>query len=80
MREGRRQHRPIYGKFYLRRQEAGFDDEGGGRQSVDERGRDGLHSPSARKNKFQITRAPAPLCVNGLVLVLRVQRENNKIT
>ena len=29
----------------LRRQEAGFDDEGGGRLAVDGRGRDGLNSP-----------------------------------
>ena len=29
----------------LRRQEAGFDDEGGGRLVVDGRGRDGLNSP-----------------------------------
>ena len=29
----------------LRRQEAGFDDEGGRRLSVDRRGRDGLNSP-----------------------------------
>ena len=29
----------------LRRQEAGFDDEGGGRLSVDGRGREGLNSP-----------------------------------
>ena len=29
----------------LRRQEAGFDDEGGGRLAVGGRGRDGLNSP-----------------------------------
>ena len=47
---GRRHHEPRYGAVSvawrgLRRQEAGFDDEGGGRLAVDERGRDGLNSP-----------------------------------
>ena len=34
-----------FGWRELRRQETGFDDEGGGRLSVDGRGRDGLNSP-----------------------------------
>ena len=46
VRGGRRPHRPNL--QLLRRQEAGFDDEGGGGQSVDERGRDGLNLPCAR--------------------------------
>ena len=36
-----------------RRQEAGFDDNAGGKSSVDERGRDGLNSPCARILFFQ---------------------------
>ena len=39
VRGGRRHYTPNYGTVYLRRQEAGFDDEGLGRQGVDERGR-----------------------------------------
>ena len=40
----------------LRRQEAGFDDEGGGRLSVDGRGRSGLNSP--RTTIFVFRSAP----------------------
>ena len=43
---GGRQHgEPNYIEaVFLRRQGAGFDDEGGGRLDVDEHGRDGLNS------------------------------------
>ena len=41
----------------LRRQEAEFGDEGGGRLSVDGRGRDGLNSPQTRTFVFQISTA-----------------------
>ena len=40
VRGGRRHHRPNCGTVQLRRQEAGFDYEGRGRQNVDQRGRD----------------------------------------
>ena len=59
VRGGRRHHKPNHGTVYLRLQEAGFDDEGGGRESVRERGRDGLNSPRARISVFQIRTASA---------------------
>ena len=43
----------------LRRYEAGYEDEGGARQSVDELGRDGLNSPCARIFVYQIRTASA---------------------
>ena len=50
VREGRRHHEPHYEAVSvawreLRWQESRFDDEGGKRLRVDERGRDGLNSP-----------------------------------
>ena len=53
---GRRNNRPNYGSL-MRREEGGFGDEGGGRQNVDERGRDGLNSPCARILAFKIRTA-----------------------
>ena len=45
MRGGRRHHEPNYGAISVCVEgTAGFDDEGGGRLSVDGRGRDGLNS------------------------------------
>ena len=57
VRVGRRHHRPTYGTAQLLRQDAGFDDEGGGSQRVDERGRDGFNSPRASISVFQIRTA-----------------------
>ena len=50
VRGGRRHHEPRYGAVSvawrgLRWQEAGFDDEEGGRLAADGQGKDGLNSP-----------------------------------
>lgn len=50
VRGGRRHHIPNYGTVLLRHQEPGLQDEGRGRQSVDEQARDGLDSPCAKQN------------------------------
>ena len=66
MRGGRRHHEhhePHYAMQSwfewreLRRQDAAFADEGGGRLSVDGRGRDGLHPPWTRTFVFHISTA-----------------------
>ena len=76
-RGGRRDHKPNYGTAQLLRQEAGFDDKGGGRQSVDERGRDGLESPCAIFLCFQIRTAS---CDDNLVFRIGEERNDNKST
>ena len=60
-RGGKRHHEPNFtARSRLayrepRRQEAGFDDKGGGRSSVDMRGRDGSNSPSYDNFSFQLS-------------------------
>ena len=55
----------------MRGQEAGFDDEGGGRLAVDGRGRAGLKSPLASIFVFQISTAS---CVEHFVFLGRGKR------
>ena len=57
VRGGRRHHEPKYGTVQLHRQEAAFDDEGGGRLGAGERGRDGMNSLCATTFVLQVSTA-----------------------